>query len=500
MPHLATIDWDYRDRLKEADLGGGGTAYYTYDTGGERISKVVDNGSGLIKKTIYLGGYEVYREILSGTVDKERETVHFMDDQRRIVLVQTLTIDAGAPVGSPTDVIKYQLDNHLGSACLELDTSANIISYEEYHPFGTTSYRSGNSAAEVSLKKYKYVGKERDDETGLYYYGARYYAAWMCRFISVDPLKDQYPYYTPYQYAGNKPIVSIDIDGLESSTDIGQQNQEYTVKSGDYPEAIAQKFGISVWELAKMNQGAQEGGGHFSSTGNGNYKEYWGEGMGEKWSMKPGDVLNVTSGMQMANKNSISENTTESNYVASFAIKMFEFKLGLAVGMYEGGKETADFLISLGTTQGWKDLGQGLIDLGEFMNPNSPKGMIMKINLYFKTKAYVENIPEMTPFEMGKDMGYGIEKVAEAIITRKVMPIPKSSLGIRRVGLASKYTTYSSLDMKGSFGALSKRLPTPLSGFNIKTIDRGTFLNRNFVIPSGRVVGVSQFQYLQSDD
>jgi len=231
MPHLATLDWDYRDRLKEADLGGGGTSYYTYDAGGERISKVVDNGSGLVKKTIYLGGYEVYREILSGTIDKERETVHFMDDQRRIVLVQTLTIDAGAPVGSPTDVIKYQLDNHLGSACLELDTSANIISYEEYHPFGTTSYRSGSSTAEVSLKRYKYVGKERDDETGLYYYGARYYAAWVGRFISVDPLKDQYPYYTPFQYAGNKPIIAIDKDGLESENkvdnlEIGQQKNE----------------------------------------------------------------------------------------------------------------------------------------------------------------------------------------------------------------------------------------------------------------------------------
>ncbi|HAZ02539.1 MAG TPA: hypothetical protein DCY97_10265 [Marinilabiliales bacterium] len=49
----------------------------------------------------------------------------------------------------------------------------------------------------------------------LYYYGARYYAAWLCRFVSVDPLQHKYPYYTPYQYAGNKPITFIDLDGLE---------------------------------------------------------------------------------------------------------------------------------------------------------------------------------------------------------------------------------------------------------------------------------------------
>ncbi|WP_320019768.1 RHS repeat-associated core domain-containing protein [Labilibaculum manganireducens] len=70
---------------------------------------------------------------------------------------------------------------------------------------------------ETSQKRYKYVGKERDEETGLYYYGFRYYAAWLCRFVSVDPLQFDYPHYTPFQYAGNKPITYIDLDGLEEA-------------------------------------------------------------------------------------------------------------------------------------------------------------------------------------------------------------------------------------------------------------------------------------------
>lgn len=49
----------------------------------------------------------------------------------------------------------------------------------------------------------------------LYYYGARYYASWIARFVSVDPLQHEYPYYTPYQYAGNMPITYIDLDGKE---------------------------------------------------------------------------------------------------------------------------------------------------------------------------------------------------------------------------------------------------------------------------------------------
>jgi RHS repeat-associated protein len=67
------------------------------------------------------------------------------------------------------------------------------------------------------LKRYKYVGKERDNETGLYYYGARYYADWIARFVSVDPLQHKYPHYTPYQYAGNKPVTFIDLDGMEEA-------------------------------------------------------------------------------------------------------------------------------------------------------------------------------------------------------------------------------------------------------------------------------------------
>ena len=119
-----------------------------------------------------------------------------------------------------TETIRYQIDNHLGSASLELDESAAIISYEEYHPFGTTSYRAGRSDTETSLKRYKYVGKERDEETGLYYYGARYYASWIGRFVSVDPLNDDYPELSSYQYASNRPIIAIDLDGLEAKISV----------------------------------------------------------------------------------------------------------------------------------------------------------------------------------------------------------------------------------------------------------------------------------------
>jgi RHS repeat-associated protein len=225
--------WDCKDQLQEVDLGGGGTAYYVYDAGGERVRKVIEKTGGIVEERIYLGGFEIYRKTISGTLNFERETLRISDDRKAICDIETKTVENGTVISSPVSNIRYQYDNHLGSASLELDSSANIVSYEEYHPFGTTSYRSGRTETEVSLKRYKYVGKERDEETGLYYYGARYYAGWIARFVSVDPLQHKYPYYTPFQYAGNKPVSYIDLDGLEEWK-VGVQSTQSNIDENGY--------------------------------------------------------------------------------------------------------------------------------------------------------------------------------------------------------------------------------------------------------------------------
>ncbi|NLB80810.1 MAG: RHS repeat-associated core domain-containing protein, partial [Clostridiaceae bacterium] len=215
MPHLTAMAWDYLDQLHSAG-NGTFTSYYNYDAEGKRTRKVVVKNN-IREERYYMGDYEVYRKYINNTLDTERNTLHISDDEKRFAIIDTLTVENGEELDPYQVTIRYQYDNHLGSACLELDGSASIISYEEYHPFGTTSYRSGRTETEVSLKRYKYCGKERDEETGLYYYGMRYYAAWICRFVSVDPLQFKYPHYTPYQYAGNKPITFIDLDGGEEA-------------------------------------------------------------------------------------------------------------------------------------------------------------------------------------------------------------------------------------------------------------------------------------------
>jgi RHS repeat-associated protein len=108
-----------------------------------------------------------------------------MDDQQRIALVETRT--QGDEPSVPSQLVRYQCGNHLGSACLELDATGQVISYEEYYPYGNTSYQAVRSQVETA-KRYRYTGMERDEESGLNYHGARYYAPWMGRWVSSDPI------------------------------------------------------------------------------------------------------------------------------------------------------------------------------------------------------------------------------------------------------------------------------------------------------------------------
>jgi hypothetical protein len=90
-------------------------------------------------------------------VDQERQMLHVMDEKQRVALAETLNVDGGAAVATPAARLRYQLVNHLSSACVEVDESGQIIAYEEYSPFGTTAFRSARGALEVGGKRYRYM-------------------------------------------------------------------------------------------------------------------------------------------------------------------------------------------------------------------------------------------------------------------------------------------------------------------------------------------------------
>jgi len=223
MPQLGLMSWDWQNHLQATALrpqpvGAEQVTYYRYDTAGVRARKVTAGTTGsAVRDRIYLGGYERYREYSpAGNVTLERHSLRVSDGTKLICLVERATVDNSAAQGVPQTVSRYQFDNLLGSAVLELDPAAAILTYEEYYPYGSTSFQSGRSAAEVSLKRYRYVGKERDtDDSGLYYHGARYYAPWLGRWTSCDPL-GLVDGTDPYVYARNRPSCARDKSGYET--------------------------------------------------------------------------------------------------------------------------------------------------------------------------------------------------------------------------------------------------------------------------------------------
>jgi len=103
------------------------------------------------------------------------------------------------------------VDDNIGSLALELDSEGQLISREEYYPFGGTAVWTARNEREASYKSVRYSGKERDG-TGLYYYGRRYYAPWLCRWVSADPA-DEVDGLNLFCMVKNNPITFFDNTG-----------------------------------------------------------------------------------------------------------------------------------------------------------------------------------------------------------------------------------------------------------------------------------------------
>ncbi|UXX40872.1 RHS repeat domain-containing protein [Wolbachia endosymbiont of Oryzaephilus surinamensis] len=214
------LHWNYRDNIAYVDIitrpnGKNDSEYYVYDSSGQRVRKVTEtyqNNQAHSTKVdkIYFGDIEVTRTYQENDLRKEKYTVHIMDDKSRVALHHYYT--KGSSEETKNSQSRYQLSNHLDSVALELNDNAEIITYEECLPFGGTALIAGRTVREVNEKEYRYSGKERDNSTGLYYYGARYYAPWLLRWINPDPA-GTVDGLNLYRFVKGNPIIYTDLMG-----------------------------------------------------------------------------------------------------------------------------------------------------------------------------------------------------------------------------------------------------------------------------------------------
>ena len=124
--------------------------------------------------------------------------------------IQIVPVGELQSTGTPDDIFYYHT-NHLGSTAFITDNNTNIHQGFLYAPFGEITTEYDINFGYNVLPKYSFNAKELDEETGMYYYEARYYKPPV--FTSRDPMFEKYFWMTPYAYCANNPVKHVDPSG-----------------------------------------------------------------------------------------------------------------------------------------------------------------------------------------------------------------------------------------------------------------------------------------------
>jgi RHS repeat-associated protein len=183
--------WDFENRLKQVTLPNGNTVAYKYDALGRRIQRTP--GAGVSTNFIY-DGHDAIRDLNSDGSTVDYLNGPGIDNKLRFTDSRLTTV---GPL--------YFSQDHLGSTSKLTNSVGAVVNQVSYDGFG-------NSAGS-SFTRYDYTGRERDPDTGLMYYRARWYDPQLGRFISEDPI-GLAGGINQFTYVSNNPQNATDPSGL----------------------------------------------------------------------------------------------------------------------------------------------------------------------------------------------------------------------------------------------------------------------------------------------
>src|SRR6201991_3939250 len=242
------MTWNARDQLQgvtQVVRANGASDEETYVYGGDgmrqRKVRTTQGAVAHVHEVRYLPGLEIHRNSATGeawevaSIPAGRTPVRWLH-QMSSGLGKGFHRRRRLPPGGVS--WRYTVDDHLGSATLELDDVGDVISHEGYYPYGGTAWWAARSELDARDKTMRHAGKERD-ATGLYYYGYRYYAPWLCRWINPDPAGDiDGP--NLFSMVANSPVTFRDAGG--------------TVGNHTFLDALDLAGGTVSWELELLDQ------------------------------------------------------------------------------------------------------------------------------------------------------------------------------------------------------------------------------------------------------
>jgi len=158
------------------------------------------------RSVLYLPGLEIREDTATG------EQLNVITVQTGLSGIRVLQWDRGRVDPEAQTQCRFSLADLSGSTTLELDGHGQLITQESYYPYGATAWWAARTALQATFKTVRYSGKEQD-ASGLYYYGFRYYAPWLQRWINPDPA-GAIDGLNRFVMVGNNPISKTDRNGL----------------------------------------------------------------------------------------------------------------------------------------------------------------------------------------------------------------------------------------------------------------------------------------------
>ncbi|WP_238567926.1 DUF6443 domain-containing protein [Flavobacterium sp. ASV13] len=209
--NITAIAYNHLNLPKKITFGTTGSIEYIYNAEGQKLEKIVTQGA-VTYNTNYLGGFQYKNNVLE--------------------FFQT----AEGYVKNTSGALSYvfQFKDHLGNIRLSYAKNASnvleIIEENNYYPFGLK--HKGYNDYVGTNNKYKYQGQERQDELGLGWDSFKYrnYDFAIGRFMSIDPLTEDYETWSPYVFSGNRVIDSRELEGLEPEA----VNKKDDIKPGSF--------------------------------------------------------------------------------------------------------------------------------------------------------------------------------------------------------------------------------------------------------------------------
>ncbi|PJJ79983.1 RHS repeat-associated core domain-containing protein [Mucilaginibacter auburnensis] len=241
--NISAIDWTVYGKIKGITKTAGSNLLYAYDATGNRVKKTVGSTNTYYVRDAQGNALAVYTQA-GGVVTWSEQQLY---GSSRLGLwqpnVNMATAGAAQTEWQKAGLKRYELTNHLGNVLATISDrrlqhptagntsfdyfTADVITAQDYYPFGMQQPGRGYASNNATYR-YGFNGKENDNDVGKgdgnqQDYGMRIYDPRVARFLSTDPIAKSYPELTPYQFASNRPIDGIDLDGLEWAQDINVQ-------------------------------------------------------------------------------------------------------------------------------------------------------------------------------------------------------------------------------------------------------------------------------------